>query len=300
MKTDSYFEIGSTHDICQDYALSGKINDNLSYAIITDGCSESHKLCGELDFGSRVIAHLAKNALLKFKDCEKLTCHQTLNQELFFEYFGCVVKDVVVNSIDSVRKILGLHELYADATILFAISDGVRVFVYMFGDGGVITVKKDGEIEYNEISYSSSAPYYLSYLNDKGRNNSYRQFCGESPVLHSQYIIPFDGDMENIRSHTKIFSHNTSNESKVINEDVYKFSSFKFENIASVTVVSDGIKSFLENGKNIDAIKIVPQFVNFKNTNGCFVKRRLQFLKKENDKNNIVHYDDISSATIII
>lgn len=60
MNSDCYFEIGHSHTICQDYALTGKINDVLSYAIISDGCSSSPLV----DVGARLLAHSAKEYLI--------------------------------------------------------------------------------------------------------------------------------------------------------------------------------------------------------------------------------------------
>ena len=59
MNTDFYCEIGDSHVACEDYALAGKINDNISYAIVADGCSSSPNV----DVGARVLAHAALDYL---------------------------------------------------------------------------------------------------------------------------------------------------------------------------------------------------------------------------------------------
>ena len=62
MNEDCYFEIGHSHTICEDYALTGKINENLSYAIVCDGCSASDTV----DLGARILAHTAREYLISY------------------------------------------------------------------------------------------------------------------------------------------------------------------------------------------------------------------------------------------
>ena len=66
MHADSFFAIGSTHKINQDYAWGGMPNTHWSeysmsapraIAIVSDGCSSSK----DTDFGSRLLAQSAKD-----------------------------------------------------------------------------------------------------------------------------------------------------------------------------------------------------------------------------------------------
>lgn len=62
-KTNHAFHIGAQHlslgKPCQDYAVSGSINDTTAYAIVSDGCSSG----GETDIGARIVALATKRAL---------------------------------------------------------------------------------------------------------------------------------------------------------------------------------------------------------------------------------------------
>jgi len=290
MVTDNYFEIGSTHDVCQDYALSGKINDNLSYAIITDGCSQSHKECGEVDLGARIVAYAARESL-------KGILEHSESPSMFKVDFQDILQSIIFQvqiKIIEIGNSLNLNKLFSDSTLVIAISNGDLAYVYVFGDGGVIVKKKDGTIIYDEISYLSSAPYYISYSIDKEREKQYLKEFGASPVIHTNHIFPFDGGIEDVKI--------THKQAKEINHDIYTFSSFIYDNFSSVSVTSDGIKSFQaleEENKDIRTIEMVPKFVDFKSKNPVFLKRRMLMVKKENTIKKISHYDDISVASIM-
>jgi hypothetical protein len=58
MKADSYFEIGSTHQVCQDYALA-YASDDFAYAIMSDGCTSSLNT----DIGARLVSVIARDAI---------------------------------------------------------------------------------------------------------------------------------------------------------------------------------------------------------------------------------------------
>jgi hypothetical protein len=110
--TDSYFEIGNTHEVCQDYALSGKLNDNLYYAIITDGCSQSHKECGEVDLGARVVAYAARDALFQYFNKETELIDNRGNGSHFASMRGTIYQDVL-------RKIRAVLEKQVRTALFF-------------------------------------------------------------------------------------------------------------------------------------------------------------------------------------
>ena len=62
MKIDSAFQIGKTHDICEDFALTGTKNSIVPYTIVSDGCSSSPLT----DVGSRILSFAAIVRLLAF------------------------------------------------------------------------------------------------------------------------------------------------------------------------------------------------------------------------------------------
>jgi hypothetical protein len=66
--------------------------------------------------------------------------------------------------------------------------------------------------------------------------------------------------------------------------------------------MSDGMDTFYkfdENGKHIEIPNVIDAAFNFKNLRGDFVKRRFNKFFKDMKKENIMHYDDISVASIL-
>jgi hypothetical protein len=59
MNTDFYLERGKDHAICEDFAAAGLV-DGSGFAMVSDGCSSSK----EVDFGSRILVHAARDNLL--------------------------------------------------------------------------------------------------------------------------------------------------------------------------------------------------------------------------------------------
>ena len=67
MNADCYYEIGYSHTVCEDYALAGKINNDISFAIVCDGCSASP----HVDVGARILTYAALSQLKRIYGCRK-------------------------------------------------------------------------------------------------------------------------------------------------------------------------------------------------------------------------------------
>jgi len=59
LHTDWFITTGSTHDICQDYVLTGKYGD-YAYGIVADGCSSSPRS----EIGAKLLC-LSAEALIR-------------------------------------------------------------------------------------------------------------------------------------------------------------------------------------------------------------------------------------------
>lgn len=285
MKTDSYFEIGSSHEVCQDYALSRALSDSLSCAVISDGCTMSHKECGQVDFGARILSHVAV-------DCAS-------------RLFGnSVVENIDINNNKSnllgtwsavesknIGRQLHLHPLFLDCTLLVAWADNsgkARVFIY--GDGYAFVQFKDGRQLAIDVTYLSGAPYYLSYGTDPHRNGLYMDQYGDSPVLVQKYWL-VEGEIVNSQLDQVLPSA----------KDFYEHTSFVFDDVDFVSVMSDGAGSYLKDGcTDIPAVEMVYDFNNLKNRNGVFIERRMKAVAKRYQRENITHYDDISIASVMV
>lgn len=275
MNTNHYYEIGSSHLVCQDYAISGKLNDKISYAIISDGCSSSP----DVDIGARLLPY----AILK-----EMTIFQQ-HTELLKRDTGDLFKRVATDA-RSISDQLRVTPFCLDCTVLMVLSDGKSIHVYVYGDGGIVFVSKDGKVDYVDFEYDSGAPYYMSYFLDPARNASYQQeFNSKSCLNINSYS---DTGKSSLGVYTKF------------DESIYKncFFDLPADKYRAVAVVSDGVKSYTQGSegetKEIDRYEMAKRFGAFKNFVGKFVERRMNKIRIENATDGIVHYDDISIAGI--
>jgi hypothetical protein len=154
MNTDAYYEIGSSHRVCEDYALAGQYED-MAYAIVSDGCSSSENS----DVGARLLSHIAKGALICLKG------RGLLDNALFPDTF----RELVVGKSIEIKKSLGLSTDAFDATLLVSIVYNNKVTYLGWGDGYFILVIDNNSIIAYDIKYSSGAPYYISYEMNSGK-----------------------------------------------------------------------------------------------------------------------------------
>ena len=282
MQFDSHFEIGATHDVCQDYALCGNVNDHIGYAIVSDGCSMSHKMGGQVDCGARVLSHSAKIALKKI--WYEKQCVDTIIEGINKNYRNEIIKI----STETAKK-MDLDDMFSDCTIISACLDkNGNANVFMYGDGNVYVGFKDGSNLIIEVSFLSNAPFYLSYQNDAERLSNYLKTFGNM-VLVDRYSTANGSTTYQINSQ----------QISVSDPDFYEKTMFNFSNVSFISVMSDGVKSFQRiDGETISSVNVVREFNAFKNRAGVFVKRRLNAMSKAFEKDGIYHYDDISLSSI--
>lgn len=270
MNKDSFFKIGSTHNICQDYAISGH-NDihSTNYAIISDGCSGAE----DTDVGSRLISLIAKKNIALSVDS--------------FYFFKDVICDLKSLSNDSS---LVLNEDCLHATLLLAsyVEDLSNCFwTIVVGDGAVVAKASDGSILVNEYEFESGAPYYLRYELNADLKSFYMNQYNKGVRLVSYMIDPkgkvFDKKVEELNFN---------------DENWYFAKKFDATTWETIGIISDGLKSFTCNGSVIDSSEIIKELFGFKSYNGHFVKRRCKKAFELFEKNNIDHFDDFSMSVL--
>lgn len=283
MNSDSHYEIGSSHRVCQDYALHGEHNNSF-YAIISDGCSSSKNV----DIGARILCHAVKNALEEIRDMAS----SVYDYELVADGLTTSIKDYVLQKSKEVISSLGLKIEAMDATLLLAFSDKGKTYLISWGDGAFVFVKKNGLIEYSTIEYESGAPYYLSYEIDKARGQLYKKTFGDKSKTVRTYI-----DSDIIESKVPLYDPVI----RVVDNNLY----------SSISVLSDGIMSYQYEPNNLENIQnktlgkyshdaIISRLVSYKNVQGEFVLRRMNKIKAETKKERIEHFDDVCCATIVM
>lgn len=260
--TDCYFEIGSTHNVCEDYVVVGK-----DRAFLSDGCSTGKYT----DVGARLICHTA----LSMRD-------EFINKP-----------ERVLYEVNAARRVLLLPKECTRATLLSALCrrkgfDDYHVSV--MGDGAVVAVKHCGIIEIHNIEYPSGAPCYPSYLTNQDEHKAYLdEFGGERYVEVSEY------DETGILLESALQDQNyyTGPYERFFDYGRYKFVLLLSDGVSSFVRQNDaGIK------ESVPLIDIALQLVAIKSFKGEFIKRRAKRFLKEAAKKGWEHYDDFSVAAL--
>jgi len=263
MNADHYTEIGSTHLVCQDYALSGISKAGVAYAIVSDGCSSSQYS----EVGAQVLCHVAKQFIeILFKSCDVVTSAM----------FG----NLIINNASKIISWIGLPKSALDATLLIAVMRNEVTEVYAYGDGYVYLSfnKQEYHSRSFNLSYTDEAPFYLSYLLQKDRYTQYiNDFKNNEYVMDVRY------------HHDEVIDSNRENRNPT-----HRFRTTA-NHVDLVILSSDGINSYFKDTEKIDVSK---DFSGHKRTTGDFVKSNMLFHKRRMQKESIQHHDDISVAVI--
>jgi len=149
METDSFYRMGSTHSVCQDYAASGVSPFGDVRAAVSDGCSTAL----DSDWGARFLARAAMT--------EK-------------EIGTFSVLDAAKDMIAASR--LPRQALRATLLIAYVLSNG-EVRAYRSGDGVIVTRARSGFVAYERVEFEGNMPPYLSYIGVHSDVDEYYQLC---------------------------------------------------------------------------------------------------------------------------
>jgi hypothetical protein len=267
---DSFYTIGKTHQVCQDYVIHGE--EPVPYVILGDGCSSSP----DTDVGARLVVHAAKKAIA-------FSYYSTLMTSLdkFFQEF-------IKNSLHRVSFELGLNNSNLDSSLIFIYQntkDPYLIKLVMMGDGVIITkMKEDDSSVITKVSYKGEAPYYLSYSMNTFRKEAY------TSTINKMFSDSNAKMIESIGGGTKL---------SLAYYDLTAID-YELEDIDYIIIASDGLDSFYnqETGEKIPLESIVNELTNFKSFKGEFLKRRVKRMLKDYEKRGIFHYDDLSFGII--
>lgn len=152
MNADCAFWIGSTHRVCQDYAVAGHAEE-AAHAVLSDGCSGSP----DTDIGARL---LAKSAERRLPLCAG-----------------------AIENAAACADGLGLPPACLDATLLTIMAADGTFTARCFGDGVVAVGRRDGTIETFVVSFAASYPRYLSYTLDADRRRLWQEQPGNTKTV---------------------------------------------------------------------------------------------------------------------
>jgi serine/threonine protein phosphatase PrpC len=264
MNADSYFEIGSSHMVCQDYALSGNFKD-MWYGIVSDGCSSAEYS----EIGAQVLCHTTKNILMVYYDL-------FMNGSVTPEFIAQLLATSIRVKADEVRKIYPISRDSLQATLLIAVMVNGFMFTFVWGDGVIIRCwAKDTAVF--EIDYpDTNAPVYLmtdiEAYKKKFEDKLNKRLTSYNPCK-STGLLSFDEPYVDCR--------------KVGPGDF-------------IILCTDGFTQYQDqNKKPIDIHEILPLILDYPNYNGQFVKRTMNFMKRDLIRKNWSHTDDIGIATLI-
>lgn len=259
MNTDSVYQIGSTHKVCEDYALSFS-SDKTGIACIADGCSSSK----DTDFGARLIL---QTYLEKRKHSEDRK--EALNR--------------TIETLWALRRIIGFDLHVFDSTFLDieVHSLGFKSIGFI-GDGAYCYLYDD--ILYIRVREAKdNLPFYISYLSGKIEN------IEEIRMFEKTYRIDFK--TKECLDHTEIVG---GEDNLYYNYTIIpRTSDFGLVFSDGITSVLDN------KNQRIDPVTTIVEFVKqLKRFNGTFIQRGMIGFNKICKKNEWTHYDDLSVAGI--
>ena len=271
MSADSYFAIGSTHQVCQDHAISDG-----DFVVLSDGCSGAK----DSDWGARFITRSAYNILKQTKP----------------DYIDKFINNVI-NGAQSYAEKLGLHPDCLCATFLCAYQVKGIIYAAIVGDGYIITRHRDGKISVISHMYDTGAPWYPYYTLNEDLTAGYMAHFGHGKVIHENTVI----ENGNIISSDSLAYAMKAEASRV--PMTYMFPT---DVVDMVGISSDGLKSFVQQVRGSTSITNKPvsdsQVINdlfaFKTVEGQFVHRRCQKFIRDCTKFDIKHTDDFSLGVL--
>ena len=272
MHTDSYFKIGSSHPICQDFATSGLLK-SIPYTIIADGCSGAK----DSDWGARLLVRSLSENIYPGPLTDAYQIAGRLSQ--------------------SHCRTLNLPNEALTATLLSVsvVETGTphRFQAAIFGDGCIVARRNDGTLEVISHEFSTGAPYYLRYNLDQESHLQYCKEFGEGQLLITSTEL----------GGTASKSHPINVETlNVNNGDTLYIYDFPISEYNLVAVLSDGVKSFEKKVKTdtqistttVPMYSILLELFQFKGYAGHFVQRRCIKQFKVFEELGWSHFDDFS------
>jgi hypothetical protein len=261
LQADSYFALGKTHTVCQDYAAIQQDFGGVALAV-SDGCSSSP----DTDFGSRFLVRGAFNTSYPSLDIQR-----------------------VLKAAQEAHRALGLEGTCLDATLLFAwVSEGL-LSVRAYGDGVVFIRFKDGRSMTWDISFPGQAPAYPNYLTDSYRLETYLKHVSKREMVVTE-----------TPGNTTLVSEPIQRENWSFDLQ-FPLSEIRSVMLCSDGVSSFRRMTTSGALESVPLQEVMAQVTSVKSPNGEFMVRRMRkFLYDFCPKNGWIHEDDVSVAGLVV
>lgn len=261
--TDSIFEKGSSHQVCQDYSAS--VQDS---AVGSDGCSSSM----DTDVGARVLVHTLLGQLELDKD--KLESSGEM-----------ILRNAMRSSVRTIGSMF-LPDTALDATIFGFKVVGNKLLSLISGDGYIYKKYKDGYSSLISVDFSENMPFYPSYMTNSSRFLAYKE---KENTVNVNLKILSQNPIEN----------NTWTYSAL---NFFRFEVHDLEDLELFLMFSDGLATFQKTNRECPSVKedvalleILNKITNFKSYSQGFLQRKIiNGLKKEYKGWELSHWDDFS------
>ena len=264
---DSVFAIGSTHEVCQDYATHWQ-TETKAFAIVCDGCSSSPKT----DVGARLLAET-------FSSCLKSSV--PTNEKFFADaltIFGA--------SLRSIQQSLNANPAWFDATLVACLVDTSTKLAtfFVWGDGHIRIEHENGSITTLDVDFdkNQNAPYYPSY-----------------EIFRQNGLKDYEDTYGELTPNRK-WQSAMLEEPNDLHEDFLGFQ-ISTEAIKSINLYSDGIGTLLQgDNTSVDIEQAASQLQDYRVIGQGALGRRFKKAQKLWRKEGIQHTDDLGVATIIL
>lgn len=291
MISDSFFEMGFTHEVCEDYAVHGE-----KYAIVSDGCSNGGGPRINTDWGSRFLC----------KATERFVQDPDFSHNIAPLIIGSTVKQW--------QEAMGLDPKCLTATLLVlrALEDKFQAMA--IGDGIVGGKRRDGRWKIHLIEFPEG-PFYLKYKIFKEEKGFFDSFGDKYTVgtffgkLVSDDTLPPNNP--NNAERREFWAQQMSYSEKEFTFDPnvpYSLFEFPIDDYEFAFVCSDGMSSFYyqdapkhnEDIFVLDAMRVVMDFVTIQQGfaklqhNWAFRQDKIGTLRRRGWK----HGDDVSVGII--
>jgi hypothetical protein len=290
MNSDTFMTTGTTHAICQDYALA---NDRRPmkqggaifgdpYAIVSDGCSRA----ADTDFGSRLVARAVRHNISMLQTWKYAEQSEKPGTDAFV---GCVR-----NTAHGYCRALDLDTNALSATLLATRIDGDHYVSIIFGDGIIARVDVNGVLSFREYRYKSNAPYYLAYELIPGAKEDYISKFGLKMEV-TETVITSEETTHTLRQEIDL-DLDRPWACEVVPVSDYKYCGVMTDGASAFANVVRTGTSLSEEA--VSSVEIVKEVMAFKGSHGKFVQRRMQRAMETFAKRGWKSTDDFSVAVV--
>lgn len=288
MLSDSFFQQGTNHEVCEDYALHGE-----GHVILSDGCSNGGGPPLDTDWGARLICRAAQQHLDQLK---------VKNWHLFNVWVGAQCQ----KALDSFPN---LNPDCVTATLVAALRLESSVLAFMVGDGVMGGKRRDGSWEICLHEYQrggtrdAAAPYYMKYGWREGEQEKYFAMFG-GKVKRTIWT----GDLMDSQKPLEV----SEEEIQLDREKPSFWREYEIADYEFVFVGTDGVSSFYQNVQTetskhtepVHVLDVLRVLLDVNSSNPGFLRRQRQWAWKRNvagtfPRRNWHCHDDVSLGAVV-